>query len=99
MTHNHVQATRLGAAAFKRRGVDADTVGLVPRKKTSLGGAREGAGRHAREGEPATTLVALRLTVTERAEWQAAAKAAGFASLSDFVRDAVKARLPKRKRG
>lgn len=74
----------------------ADTIGLVsphPRTKSNP----RGAGRSPRAGEPSAVL-ALRLTASERARYQVAADAAGQ-TLSDWIRAACEARLPRRKRG
>lgn len=74
----------------------ADTIGLVVRPKTKSNPL--GAGRNPRAGGAATNKVTIRLTDAELATYRAAAEGSEL-SLTDWIRAACEARLPKRKRG
>lgn len=77
-------------------------VGLDPIRKTLYALAMgkdepKDGGRKLRAGAP-TKLIALRVTDEERAEYEAAMKAEGKKSLSDWIRSTL-ARVLRRKRG
>lgn len=95
----HVARHRLGgisSAAFLRRSVDCDTVGLVAKRTESN---PRGVGRPPSEGEIASKNLTIRLKPSEHAAYVAASIEAGV-SLGDWIRAQCERGLKlKQKRG